>query len=66
MFAMGCNVNFKGFQPTTKDIENHANASANGLLERRDIEEEELLNNIVEENAMMFDKDIGESSKDEQ
>jgi len=62
MFAMGDTSDYDGFQDSNKIHENFANTVEEG----RDIEAHELLNETLQENDIMFDRDLGESSEDEQ
>ena len=61
MFAMGRDEDFVGLRETDRIDEVNEDIFGGG----RDIEVNELLNEYREENAM-FDRDVGESSEDEQ
>ena len=62
MFAMGNDADFQGFQEATAVHENYMDAVAGG----RNIEMEDILNEVDDENAVTFDRDIGESSEDDE
>jgi len=62
MFAMGWDADYEGLQATTDVLDSYPNA----VPTDRDIEANELVNEYAEENAMMFDRDLGESSEEDQ
>ena len=61
IFAMGRDVDFEGLQVPTEVPETYPNP----VTGRRDIDIEEVINAFTEGMPMTFDRDVEESSEDE-
>ena len=62
MFAMGQDSNFQGFPMAEEDVEIEAEPHAEG----RNIGVHELVHDTIVEEATLFDRDVGESSEEEE
>ena len=61
IFSMGRDSDFEGLQVASEVAESYPNPPSNG----RTIQVNEVFNNAVEENPTVFDRDMGESSEEE-
>jgi len=61
MFAMGEDVDFEGLRPPPEILETNLNPLPTG----RNIQMYEMFNQVAQENADVFDRDVGESSDDD-
>ena len=61
IFAMGRDVDFEGLQVPAEVPETYSNPVTAG----RDIDVEEVMNKFTEGMPVTFDRDVGESSEDE-